>query len=79
MPNIYGPQFRRVTLPPELDMRRGLLGKGALLTITSVAGANLAGDPRQVVPDDVPRREPTRPAAECPGAQGEGQRTSRAT
>jgi hypothetical protein len=35
--NIYGPQFRRVTLPPELDVRRGLLGKGALLTITSNA------------------------------------------
>ena len=33
--NIYGPQFRRVTLPPELDMRRGLLGKGALLVVTS--------------------------------------------
>jgi mono/diheme cytochrome c family protein len=33
--NIYGPQFRRVTLSPELDMRRGLLGKGALLTVTS--------------------------------------------
>ena len=37
MPNIYGPRFRRVTLTPDLDMRRGLLGKGALLTITSVA------------------------------------------
>jgi hypothetical protein len=35
IPNVYGPQFRRVILPPELDMRRGLLGKGALLTITS--------------------------------------------
>src|SRR4029077_505072 len=35
IPNIYGPQFRRVTLPPDLDMRRGLLGKGALLTVTS--------------------------------------------
>jgi mono/diheme cytochrome c family protein len=35
--NVYGPQFRRVTLPAELDMRRGLLGKGALLTITSNA------------------------------------------
>jgi hypothetical protein len=35
--NIYGEQFRRVTLPPELDMRRGLLGKGALLTVTSNA------------------------------------------
>jgi hypothetical protein len=34
---VYGSQFRRVTLSPELDMRRGLLGKGALLTITSDA------------------------------------------
>jgi mono/diheme cytochrome c family protein len=37
IPNIYGPQFRRVELPAELDMRRGLLGKGALLTLTSNA------------------------------------------
>jgi hypothetical protein len=37
IPNIYGPQFRRVTLPADLDMRRGLLGKGALMTETSVA------------------------------------------
>jgi hypothetical protein len=37
IPNIYGPQFRRVTLTPELDMRRGLLGKGALMTVTSQA------------------------------------------
>jgi hypothetical protein len=37
IPDVYGPQFRRVTLGPELDMRRGLLGKGALLTITSDA------------------------------------------
>jgi mono/diheme cytochrome c family protein len=37
IPNVYGPQFRRVTLTPSLDMRRGLLGKGALLTVTSNA------------------------------------------
>ncbi len=37
IPDIYGPQFRRVDLPPALDMRRGLLGKGALLTETSNA------------------------------------------
>jgi hypothetical protein len=37
IPDVYGAQFRRVTLPPELDMRRGLVGKGALLTITSDA------------------------------------------
>ena len=35
IPNIYGSQFRRVTLGPDLDARRGLLGKGAFLTTTS--------------------------------------------
>ena len=37
IPNIYGPQFRHVTLPADLEMRRGLLGKGALMTVTSAA------------------------------------------
>ena len=35
VPDVYGSQFRRVELGPELQMRRGLLGKGALQTITS--------------------------------------------
>ena len=34
IPNIYGSQFRRVTLGPELDYRRGLLGKGSFLAVT---------------------------------------------
>jgi mono/diheme cytochrome c family protein len=42
IPNIYGSQFRRVTLPPELDMRRGLLGKGGLMTLTSYAARTSA-------------------------------------
>jgi hypothetical protein len=37
IPGIYGPQFRRVKLGADQDMRKGLLGKGALLTITSDA------------------------------------------
>jgi len=37
IPDVYGSQFRRVELDDDLDMRRGLLGKGALLTITSDA------------------------------------------
>jgi hypothetical protein len=37
IPNVYGPQFRRVILPAELDVRRGLLGKGGLMTLTSAA------------------------------------------
>ncbi|HEY5666861.1 MAG TPA: DUF1588 domain-containing protein, partial [Gammaproteobacteria bacterium] len=35
IPDVYGSQFRRVELGSELQARRGLLGKGALLTITS--------------------------------------------
>jgi hypothetical protein len=35
IPNVYGSYFRRVTIPPALDYRRGLLGKGAFLTTTS--------------------------------------------
>jgi mono/diheme cytochrome c family protein len=37
IPNVYGSRFRRVTLGPSLDVRRGLLGKGALLATTSQA------------------------------------------
>ncbi len=35
VPDVYGSRFRRVDLGDGLDMRRGLLGKGALLTVTS--------------------------------------------
>ena len=35
IPNIYGSQFRHVTLPPEMDFRRGLIGKGVYLTTTA--------------------------------------------
>ena len=35
IPNTYGSQFRRVMLSPNLDSRRGLLGKGAFLVTTS--------------------------------------------
>ena len=34
IPDIYGSHFRRVTLGPELDYRRGLLGKGSFLSVT---------------------------------------------
>ncbi len=35
IPNVYGSQFRRVKLTGELDVRRGLLGKGAIELVTS--------------------------------------------
>ena len=37
IPGVYGSRFRRVTLGPDLDMRRGLLGKGAWMLATSQA------------------------------------------
>src|SRR6185295_19434522 len=37
IPQVYGSRFRRVTLGPEFDMRRGLLGKGGVLMSTSRA------------------------------------------
>jgi hypothetical protein len=35
IPNVYGSAFRRVTLGQDLDVRRGLLGKGYLMTVSS--------------------------------------------
>jgi hypothetical protein len=35
IPNVYGSHFRRVRLGGALDARRGLLGKGAILLVTS--------------------------------------------
>jgi len=35
IPNVYGSQFQRVTLGPELDARRGLLGKGAVQVVSA--------------------------------------------
>src|SRR5256714_7390138 len=35
IPNIYGSQFRRVTLGPDMDVRKGLTGKGAFLVTTA--------------------------------------------
>jgi mono/diheme cytochrome c family protein len=36
IPNVYGSYFRRVTLAPD-SPRRGLLGHGSILTVTSIA------------------------------------------
>jgi mono/diheme cytochrome c family protein len=63
IPNVYGPWFRRVTVSDE---RRGLLGKGGILLVTSHADRtspvvrgkwildNLIGTPPPPPPPDVP-------------------------
>ncbi len=69
MPNIYGNHFRRVSLNGDYDPRRGLLGKGSLLTVTSYAHRtspvlrgkwlleNILGSPPPPPPADVPALE----------------------
>ena len=66
IPNVYGNHFRRITLDGELAPRRGLLGKGSLLTVTSYAHRtspvvrgkwlleNILGTPPPPPPADVP-------------------------
>ena len=64
IPNVYGSRFRRVDLPG--DARRGLLGHGSVLTVTSLATRtspvvrgkwvleNILGTPPPPPPPDVP-------------------------
>jgi len=83
IPDIYGSQFRRVELPAEFDVRRGLLGKGSILTVSSVADRtspvlrgkwvllNILG----VQPPDPP---PNVPALDTTGAGNSAPQTLRA-
>ncbi len=74
LPNIRGSRFRRVELPPS-SPRRGLLGQGSLLTLTSAPNRtspvkrgqwvlnNLLGTPAPQPPDNVETNlEETAPA-----------------
>ena len=73
IPNIYGSEFRRVTLGPELDYRRGLLGQGSFLSLTWVQNfrtspvkrgvwvlENILGTPPPEPPPNVPPLEDTK-------------------
>lgn len=69
IPNVYGPQFRKVSLPAG-SPRGGLLGQGSMLTVTSYPNRtsvvqrgkwileNLLGAPPPPPPPDVPELEP---------------------
>ena len=69
MPGIYGNHFRQVELDGRQDARRGLLGKGSLLTVTSYAHRtspvlrgkwlleNVLGTPPPPPPPDIPALE----------------------
>jgi mono/diheme cytochrome c family protein len=75
IPNVYGSRFRRVTLPPEMDYRRGLLGKGSFLAVTWTQNfrsspvkrgvwvlENILGTPPPEPPANVPALEDTKSA-----------------
>ena len=75
IPNVYGARFRRVTLPPEMDYRRGLLGKGSFLAVTWTQNfrsspvkrgvwvlENILGTPPPEPPANVPALEDTKSA-----------------
>jgi mono/diheme cytochrome c family protein len=72
IPNVYGSNFRRVELGPEFDMRRGLLGKGSILTISSQVGRTSAVQRGKTVmqiflgvsPPDPPPNVPDLPKAD---------------
>jgi hypothetical protein len=73
IPNVYGSRFRRITLPPEMDYRRGLLGKGSFLAVTWTQNfrtspvkrgvwvlENILGTPPPEPPPNVPALEETK-------------------
>jgi mono/diheme cytochrome c family protein len=72
IPGVYGTQFRRVALPGD-SVRRGLLGHGSILTVTSYATRtspvlrgkwileNLLGMPPPPPPPNVPALEEPEP------------------
>jgi len=73
IPGVYGSGFRRVTLGPELDYRRGLLGQGSFLSVTWVQNfrtspvkrgvwvlENILGTPPPEPPPNVPPLEDTK-------------------
>jgi hypothetical protein len=80
MPNIYGSHFRRVTLDTD-SPRRGLLGQGSILLVTSLATRtspvlrgkwileNILGTPPPEPPPNVPAlKENAKPTDKSPDA-----------
>jgi hypothetical protein len=64
IPNVYGSRFRRVTLADEA--RRGLLGKGAILTVTSQATRTSPVVRGKWILDNILNAPPPPPPADVP-------------
>ena len=70
IPNIYGSQFRRVTLGPDMEIRWGLTGKGAFLVTTSKPERTSPVTRGKWIMGEHPRDEPAGSAAERSGPAG---------
>jgi mono/diheme cytochrome c family protein len=75
VPNVYGSQFRRVTL--QDDARRGLLGKGAILMVTSHADRTSPVVRGKWILDNLLDAPPPPPPANVPPLNENSQRGGR--
>jgi cytochrome c551/c552 len=74
IPNIYGSQFRRVTLGAEFDVRRGLLGKGAIQTVSALpTRTSLVGRGKWILQNIVGTQPPDPPPFAVPPLSGTGE------
>jgi Protein of unknown function (DUF1592)/Protein of unknown function (DUF1588)/Protein of unknown function (DUF1585)/Protein of unknown function (DUF1595) len=75
IPNVYGSQFRRVTLAPEFNVRRGLLGKGAIETVSALpTRTSLVGRGKWILQNIIGTQPPDPPPFVVPplSSTGEG-------
>jgi len=74
IPHVYGSQFRRVTLDPEFDVRRGLLGKGAIETVSALpTRTSLVGRGKWILQNIIGTQPPDPPPFAVPQLSGAGE------
>jgi len=76
IPNVHGPEFRRVTLPPG-SPRGGLLGQGSILTITSYANRTSPVNRGNWVLQNLLSSPPPPPPPDVPALKTEGKETGK--
>jgi hypothetical protein len=74
IPNVFGSQFRRVTLGAEFDVRRGLLGKGAIETVSALpTRTSLVGRGKWILQNIIGTQPPDPPPFAVPPLSGTGE------
>jgi hypothetical protein len=72
LPNVYGSRFRRVALPPD-SPRRGLLGQGSVLTVTSYANRTSPVNRGKFILDALLSMPPPPPPPDVPALMDHGE------